>query len=78
MVRAECQLWRSLKYGRVYLQAFETGGEARAGIGNWIDYYNCRRPHSALGGRTLVEAYNGLTAPSSGHAPMKPQARLAA
>ena len=34
------RLWRSLKYECVYLQAFETGSEARAGIGRWIDYYN--------------------------------------
>ena len=35
------RLWRSLKYECVYLQALETGAEARAGIGHWIDYYNC-------------------------------------
>jgi len=41
----------------VFLNAFETGGEARAGIGRWIDFYNRRRPHSSLGGRTPDEAY---------------------
>ena len=51
------RLWRSLKYECVYLNAFETGSEARAGIGQWIDYYNADRPHSALGGRTPEEAY---------------------
>ena len=40
-----------------YIHAFETGSEARAGIGRWIDYYNADRPHSALGGRTPNEAY---------------------
>lgn len=53
------RLWRSLKYECVYLNAFETGSEARAGIGRWIDYYNSERPHSALGGRTPTEAYAG-------------------
>ncbi|WP_407920728.1 IS3 family transposase [Frigidibacter oleivorans] len=53
------RLWRSLKYECVYLQAFETGSEARAGIGRWIDFYNTERPHSALGGRTPVEAHQG-------------------
>ena len=51
------RLWRSLKYECVFLNAFETGGEARTGIGRWIDYYNQRRPHSALGDRTPDEAY---------------------
>jgi hypothetical protein len=40
------RLWRSLKYERVYLQAFETGAQARRGIDAWIDCYNRDRPHS--------------------------------
>jgi putative transposase len=51
------RLWRSLKYECVFLSAFETGSEARAGIGRWIGYYNADRPHSALGGKTPDEAY---------------------
>jgi putative transposase len=55
------RLWRSLKYECVYLNAFEMGSEARAGIGRWIDYYDAVRPHSALGGRTPAEAHAGLS-----------------
>ena len=44
------RLWRSLKYECVYLNAFETGSEARQGIGHWIDLYNSERPHSAHAG----------------------------
>jgi putative transposase len=51
------RLWRSLKYECVYLHAFETGSELRAGLLRWIGYYNTRRPHSTLGGRTPDEAY---------------------
>ncbi|WP_371345425.1 IS3 family transposase [Ancylobacter sp. IITR112] len=51
------RLWRSLKYECIYLNAFETGSEARAGIGRWITYYNRTRPHSALGGRTPEEVH---------------------
>jgi putative transposase len=51
------RLWRSLKYECVYLHAFETGSELRAGVVRWIGYYNTRRPHSALAGRTPDEAY---------------------
>jgi hypothetical protein len=50
------RLWRSLKYECVYLRAFETGSELRAGLGKWIAHYNERRPHKALAGRTPDEA----------------------
>ena len=46
------RLWRSLKYECVYLNVFEGGGEARRGIGNWINHYNGDRPHSTLDGRS--------------------------
>lgn len=52
------RLWRSLKYECVYLNAFETGSDARAGIGAWITYYNERRPHSSHGIMTPDEAYD--------------------
>ena len=45
------RLWRSLKYECVFLNAFDTGSQARNGIGRWISYYNVDRPHSAFGGR---------------------------
>ena len=51
------RLWRSLKYEGIYLNAFETGSEARAGTGRWITYYNRTRPHSALGGRTPEQVH---------------------
>jgi putative transposase len=51
------RLWRSLKYECIYLYAFETGSALRAGLREWIGYYNARRPHSTLAGRTPDEAY---------------------
>ncbi len=51
------RLWRSLKYECVYLNAFETGSEARLQIGKWIELYNQRRPHSTFGGKTPNEVY---------------------
>lgn len=51
------RLWRSLKYECIYLNAFETGSETRAGIGRWMTYYNGSRPHTALGGRTSAEVH---------------------
>lgn len=57
------RLWRSLKYECVYLRAFETGSEARAGIGQWMAYYNADRPHSTHGILTPDEAYESKTEP---------------
>ena len=51
------RLWRSLKYECVYLHAFETGSQAKAGIGKWLAYYNAERPHSTHGILTPDEAY---------------------
>lgn len=51
------RLWRSLKYECIYLHAYETGSELRVGLSQWIGYYNARRPHSGLDGRTPDEAY---------------------
>jgi putative transposase len=55
------RLWRSLKYGCIYLNAFETGSEAREGIGKWFKRYNEQRPHSSLDGSTPDEVYFKLT-----------------
>ncbi|CAO3453965.1 Mobile element protein [Azospirillum argentinense] len=57
------RLWRSMKHECVYLHTFETGSEARAGIGRWIDYYDMDRPHSALGDRAPEEACQGTPDP---------------
>jgi putative transposase len=54
------RLWRSLKYEEVYLHAYETVAEAKAGIGRWIRFYNTERPHQALGYLT-PEAVFGTT-----------------
>ena len=51
------KVWRSLKYECVYMNAFETGSQARAGIGRWIKFDNRRRPHSSHGIATPDEAY---------------------
>ena len=73
------RLWRSLKYECVYLHAFETGSELRAGLARWMTYYNGQRPHSALAGQTPDEAYGQQRpAPYPGHAPDMAQIRLAA
>ncbi|HHL7541872.1 TPA: IS3 family transposase, partial [Klebsiella pneumoniae] len=38
------RLWRSIKYEEVYLHAYKTVSEARAGIARYLNFYNTRRP----------------------------------
>lgn len=63
------RLWRSMKYECIYLHAFETGSELRAGLARWFGYYNVARPHSALAGRTPDEAYTQIDRPDPGCTP---------
>ncbi len=56
------RLWRSLKYEAVYLRELVDGFEASRVIGEWMEFYNGERPHSALGGRTPREAHHGREA----------------
>ena len=51
------RLWRSVKYEEVYLRAYDGVAEARALIGRYMSFYNGRRPHSSLDGRTPDRAY---------------------
>ena len=51
------RLWRSVKYEEVYLHAYASVTEARAGLGRYLNFYNGRRPHSSLGARTPDQTY---------------------
>ena len=51
------RLWRSIKYEEVYLHAYKSVPEARAGIGRYLRFYNTRRPHSSLDRQTPDQAY---------------------
>ena len=53
------RLWRTVKYEEVYLKAYDSVSEARASIARYLAFYNERRPHSSLDGRTPDEAYFG-------------------
>jgi putative transposase len=52
------RLWRSLKYEEVYLNAYATVAEAKAGIAAWLDFYNQERQHQSLGYRTPRQIYD--------------------
>ena len=51
------RLWRSLKYEEVYLNAYASVAEAKAGIGSWLCFYNEERQHQSLGYRTPRQVY---------------------
>jgi putative transposase len=55
------RLWRSLKYECVYLHAWETGSQAKAGVARWMTFYNHHRPHSAHGGTPPAVVYQTAT-----------------
>jgi putative transposase len=42
------RLWRSVKYGEVYLNDYQSPREARRGIDRYLNFYNQERPHQSL------------------------------
>ena len=51
------RLWKSVKYEEVYRHAYESVLDARQGLGRYFAFYNQRRPHSALDGKTPDSVY---------------------
>ena len=51
------RLWRSVKYERVYLKAYDAVSAARADIADYLDWYNAHRPHSSVERLTPAEKY---------------------
>jgi putative transposase len=51
------RLWKTIKYEEIYLHAYNSVSDARAGIGNYLSFYNHRRPHTEHGGDTPDNMY---------------------
>jgi len=51
------RLWRSVKYEEVYLHAYESIANVRAGLKRYFTFFNQRRPHTAHAGRTPDDYY---------------------
>jgi putative transposase len=51
------RLWKTVKYERAYLYAYDSVNEARRSIMEYLDGYNRYRPHSKLDKKTPDEAY---------------------
>lgn len=53
------RLWRTVKYEDVYLRAYETPAELRAGLNRYFSFYNSHRRHTALDRQTPDAVYFG-------------------
>jgi len=51
------RLWRTVKYEEVYLKDYVSPREARAGISDYLHFYNYRRLHQALDYQTPAHIY---------------------
>jgi putative transposase len=51
------RLWRSVKYGEVYLHAYDSISAAHQGLGRYLTFCNQHRPHRALDGNTPEQVY---------------------
>ena len=51
------RLWRSVKYEDIYLRAYDSVSEVKAGLNRYFNFYNSLRPHSSLDGKTPDQVY---------------------
>lgn len=51
------RLWKSVKYEEIYLHGYDSVSVAKQALTRYFDFYNRRRPHSTLDGRTPDSAY---------------------
>lgn len=58
------RLWRTIKYENVFLHSFDTVGQARITLRNFIDFYNQERFHQALNYHTPNAVYALKTIPT--------------
>ena len=52
------RLWRSIKYERLRLWSYDSIGELRMHVDDWMDFYNHRRKHQGLGYSTPWSLYS--------------------
>jgi putative transposase len=63
------RLWRSVKYEEIYLHAYETVSDVRAGLTRYFTFFNQRRPHEALARSTPDAVYFASPSPADAASP---------
>lgn len=59
--RRTTRFWRTIKHEHVLLYSFDTVGQLKQSVGNFIKTYNTKRLHQSLGYKTPAEVYLGIT-----------------
>ena len=54
------RLWRTVKYGNIYIQEYLTMSAAHNGLGKYFNVYNTERLHQSLDYQTPWEVYSGI------------------
>lgn len=54
------RLWRSLKYEEVYQREYHDVAHLKGSLAKYFEFYNHRRPHAALDGKTPAEVHAAL------------------
>ena len=52
------RVWRTVKYEKVYLKAYDNAGEARRELGTYFQFYENQRSHQPQGYLTPAEVFN--------------------
>jgi putative transposase len=54
------RLWRTVKYGNIYINEYQTITDVRQGLKTYFNFYNTERLHQSLKYETPWEVYSGL------------------
>ena len=54
------RLWRTVKYGNIYINEYQTVTDVRQGLKPYFNLYNTERLHQSLEYQTPWEVYSGL------------------
>jgi putative transposase len=55
------RLWRTVKYENVFINDYQTLGDAREGLDRFFDIYNKKRLHQSLGYKTPQEVWKAVS-----------------